>query len=295
MHAYFCKSQNLELLKKDLKSIRSIHENMILAEGDLQSSLWAQQIWKAPQILDIQSIKHGSEQLKEIAPWWKSYSFHLHRRQKLIEEGLLKWREKPLEFMQPLPPRPVGEWTLLEENKILYSLEKTHPVPLGICEFNENKEIPPSRAYLKLWEIFTVYGIHPTAGDLCLDMGACPGGWSWVLQSLKCKVKSVDKAPLDPKIQKLHGIEFIKKDAFQLKPADIGKVDWFFSDIICYPEKLLELIQVWLASGMVEKMVCTIKFQGDADYSILKKFQEIDGSRLIHLYHNKHEVMFIKN
>jgi integrase len=46
----------------------------------------------------------------------------------------------------------------------------------------------PSRAYLKLWELFTLIGEHPRPGELCLDLGSSPGGWTWVLQRLGARV-----------------------------------------------------------------------------------------------------------
>ena len=55
----------------------------------------------------------------------------------------------------------------------------------------------PSRAYLKLWEAFTVLGIRPAPGDFCIDLGASPGGWTWVLQSLGARVLSIDKGSVE--------------------------------------------------------------------------------------------------
>ncbi|HEY1079213.1 MAG TPA: hypothetical protein VGE46_03915, partial [Bdellovibrio sp.] len=75
-----------------------------------------------------------------------------------------------------------------------------------------------------------------------------------------------------------------------VKPEDIGKIDWFFSDIICYPEKLLELVLAWQKSGLCENFVCTIKFQGATDFGTLKKFQALENATVRHLRHNKHEV-----
>ena len=65
------------------------------------------------------------------------------------------------------------------------------PFPHGEVGFVEDKAIPPNRAYLKLWEAFTLLGRHPGAGERCLDMGASPGGWTWVLQSLGAQVLGI--------------------------------------------------------------------------------------------------------
>jgi 23S rRNA (cytidine2498-2'-O)-methyltransferase len=48
----------------------------------------------------------------------------------------------------------------------------------------------------------------------------------------------------------------------------------------------------WLASGRVRNVVCTVKFQGDTDHAVLRRFAELPRARLFHLHHNKHEVTF---
>jgi 23S rRNA (cytidine2498-2'-O)-methyltransferase len=163
-------------------------------------------------------------------------------------------------------------------------------MPNGAFVFEENKTDAPSRAYLKLWEALVRLQKLPQKGETCLDLGSCPGGWTWVLQTLGAKVISVDKAPLAPNIAALPNIEYVQQSAFALEPKDMPPVDWLFSDIICYPEKLLRLVENWRKSGKVKHMVCTIKFQGETDHEAVRKFLAIPGSEAFHLYNNKHEV-----
>ena len=73
----------------------------------------------------------------------------------------------------------------------------------------------------------------------------------------------------------------------------VGAKDWLFSDIICYPHKLLELVNRWRESGLVQNYACTIKFQAPTDFDTMFKFMEIPGSRVIHLSCNKHEVTWV--
>jgi 23S rRNA (cytidine2498-2'-O)-methyltransferase len=103
-------------------------------------------------------------------------------------------------------------------------------------------------------------------------------------------VVAVDKAPLDPAIARLPGVETRQESAFGLKPEDVGPVDWLCSDVICYPERLLRLVRTWLESGLARNFVCTIKFQGDTDHATARAFAEIPGSEVRHLSHNKHEL-----
>jgi 23S rRNA (cytidine2498-2'-O)-methyltransferase len=173
---------------------------------------------------------------------------------------------------------------------MLYSAECSSPFPDGEVEFVENKTDPPSRAYLKLWELFTLEQKMPRAGARVLDLGSSPGGWTWVLDQLGCEVISVDKAPLAAATKLSSRVKFIEESAFALKPEVIGKVDWLFSDVICYPERLLELVRRWMASGLVENFVCTVKFQDPTNHAIAAEFLKITGSSIRHLHNNKHEL-----
>jgi 23S rRNA (cytidine2498-2'-O)-methyltransferase len=116
-----------------------------------------------------------------------------------------------------------------------------------------------------------------------------------VLSQLNLEVISVDKAPLDAKIAQIPNITFLQESAFGLDPKKMITVEWFFSDIICYPERLLTLIKKWQQESSVENFVCTIKFQGEADFTVIDEFLTIPGSKMVHLYHNKHEVMWWKS
>jgi 23S rRNA (cytidine2498-2'-O)-methyltransferase len=158
-------------------------------------------------------------------------------------------------------------------------------------DFIEDKVMPPSRAYLKLWEFFTIYAPEAISSGKAIDVGSCPGGWTWVLRTMNFyKVYSVDKSPIEKKILDLGRIEFSQESAFSLDPLHFGELDWFCSDIICYPERLFNLVQRFRAAATVKNFVCTIKYQGETDWENTLKFLEIPGSRIVHLHHNKHEV-----
>jgi 23S rRNA (cytidine2498-2'-O)-methyltransferase len=115
-----------------------------------------------------------------------------------------------------------------------------------------------------------------------------------VLQQLGAHVISIDKAPLDKRIAALPNVEYRGESAFALEPNEVGRVDWLFSDIVCYPKRLLALVEKWLAAGNVRNFVCTVKFQGSTDFETSRRFAAIPGSRLIHLYYNRHELTWFR-
>lgn len=250
---------------------------------------WAQNVWLKPQTFKFKSISEAAKHLRGIQRNWWLHSTHHHRRANLIAEQLPPLKPKPIEFLSPIPKAPLGSWTLLNENTLVYSAECSSPFPDGEIEFVENKTEPPSRAYLKLWELFTLEGVHPKKGDHVVDLGSAPGGWTWVLDQLGCEVTSVDKAELDSKTKFSSRVKYVSESAFALKPT---AAQWMFSDIICYPDRLLELVKKW--EPLVPNLVCTIKFQGATDFKIIDEFLKIPKSKVTHLSCNKHELTWFR-
>jgi 23S rRNA (cytidine2498-2'-O)-methyltransferase len=281
-------------LVTELGAVVSVHERLVFAEGPPRPAAWAQNIWFDPVQIPIASIGDGAKALRALQRNWALYSLGHHRRAKLIEAKLPSFKPKPISFPSPLPTAPLGSWTLLDPNTIIASARCASPFRHGAVEFIENRSVPPNRAYLKLWELFTLLQISPKQGELCVDLGASPGGWSWVLHETGARVIAVDKAPLDPKIAKLPRMEFRQESAFGLDPKAIGKIDWLFSDVICYPARLLTLVKRWMDAGVCKRFVCTLKFQGDTDHATALAFAAIPGSKLMHLSVNKHELTWVK-
>lgn len=271
-----------------------VRDRLVLVAGPAKPAAWAANVWYEPRRIPIASIGEGARALRSIQRNWALYSTGHHRRAKLIEAKLPVVSAKPLVFPQAAPTAPLGSWTLLDEGTILAAARCSSPFPHGEARFVEDKSGPPNRAYLKLWEALTLARRHPLPGERCVDLGASPGGWSWVLARLGARVLSVDKAPLHPAVAALPNVEFRRASAFALKPAEVGPTDWVFSDVVCYPERLFRLIEAWLASGLCRNLVCTVKFQGATDFAAQARFAAIPGSRLLHLSHNKHELTWMR-
>ena len=292
--AYIAPEGHLEDLLAELGEVAEVHGRLVLAEGPPRAAAWVANVWEAPERIAIASIADGAKKLRAIQRNWALYDFKLHRRAALIAARLPHVAAKPLVFPAGAPKAPLGSWTLLDNDTILASARCSSPFPNGEVRFVEDRAGPPNRAYLKLWEAFTVIGRRPGPGDLCLDLGASPGGWTWVLQKLGTRVISVDKAALDPAIAGLPRIEIRRMSAFALDPESVGAVDWLLSDVICYPARLFTLVERWLAAGRVGNFLCTIKFQGKTDMETAGRFAAIPGSRLMHLHHNKHELTWVR-
>ncbi|MGI5065019.1 SAM-dependent methyltransferase [Treponema putidum] len=289
----------------------SVYGNIIYRENFPKDIFWSRLCMEEPFIAEFSSINEAADILRSIQRNWAFVPFNCFRRAELIEKKLPFISKKERAFPYDVPSAEMGIWTLLNENQIFASAKTSSPFPRGEIFFKEDKINPPSRAYLKMWEALSLLNFYfkkyqektglseknavlPAADSICLDAGACPGGWSWVLDSLGCKIIAIDRSPLMPDLMAKKNIEFIKHDAFTLKPEDIGKIDWLCSDVICYPPRLYDWIIKWIDSDLCEKFICTIKMQGDPDNETVKKFAAIPNSKIVHLTANKHELTWLK-
>jgi 23S rRNA (cytidine2498-2'-O)-methyltransferase len=276
-----------------------VHDRLVIAPGPRRPAHWAQNVWLRPARIPIRSISDAASKLRSLGRNWAPFTFRDHRRAALIQEALPHVSAKPIAFPAPAPRSPLGSWTLLDRDTVLASAECTSPFPNGEARFVEFKEGPPTRAYLKIWEALTLLGRRPEPGDRCLDAGASPGGWTWALARLGARVLAVDRAPLDPAVAALPGVEAVAGSAFSLRPPRDGPFDWILSDVVCYPERLWEWVKLWLDSslqpsgGRAANFICTVKFQGSEHYGAIRDFASVPGSRLVHLWHNKHELTWM--
>ncbi|HEY3908277.1 MAG TPA: SAM-dependent methyltransferase [Stellaceae bacterium] len=292
--AYLAADGCAEDLAREIGPVERVHGRLLIAAGPRLPAAWAANVWLDPRHIPVASISDAAAKLRAIQRNWAVYAPALHRRAVLVQQLLPRVSAKPLVFGTPAPAAPLGSWTLLDAMTVLAAPHCSSPFPNGEVHFVEDRSGPPSRAYLKLWEALTLIGARPGPGDRCLDLGSSPGGWSWALQRMGASVLSVDKALLAPQIARLPGIEHRLASAFALDPHAVGPVDWLFSDVVCYPSRLLALVERWLAAGTCRNFVCTIKFQGETDHDAARRFAAIPGSQLRHLSHNKHELTWSK-
>lgn len=269
------------------------HGRLLICDGSAVPAAWAANIWHDCIELPVASIGTAAKALRDIQRNWAMYAPLHHRRAALVQEKLPHVSAKPIVFPAAAPNAPLGAWTLLAPDRMLAAARCNSPFPNGEVVLIEDKLGPPSRAYLKLWEALVRLRRWPQPGERCLDLGASPGGWTWVLAKLGATVVAIDKAPLDPKVSAMPGVEWRGESAFALDPASVGPVDWLFSDIVCYPARLLRLVERWREAGLVRNFVCTLKFQGETDHDTAEAFAAMPGATVLHLSHNKHELTFL--
>jgi 23S rRNA C2498 (ribose-2'-O)-methylase RlmM len=156
---------------------------------------------------------------------------------------------------------------------------------------------PPSRAYQKLEEAFRWLGREPRRGELCVDLGASPGGWTATLLKRDVRVVAVDRAPLDRPVAGDRRVTTVIGNAFNYAPP--SPVDWMVSDVVCEPPRSLALAETWLSSRWCRSLIVTVKFKGQAGYAVLDGVGDrlaAGGARFVRvkqLAHNKNEVTIL--
>ena len=266
------------------------HGRLRISESRPVHAAWAANTWWEAERIPVTSIGHAATQLRERQRNWAVYAPLHHGGAQLVADKLPHVAARPLELGEVAPDAPLGSWTLLERDLVLAATDCSSPFPNGLPRFVEDRNGPASRAYLKLWKTFARLRRQPGPRDRCLDLGAAPGGWTWLLARTGAEVVAVDRAPLDDEVARLGNVTVERTSAFGLEPEVVGPVDWWCSDIIAYPDRLLGLVTRWLDSGLVRNLVCTVKFQGATDHEAAARFAALPGAQLFHLSQNKHEL-----
>jgi 23S rRNA (cytidine2498-2'-O)-methyltransferase len=132
---------------------------------------------------------------------------------------------------------------------------------------------PPSRAYRKLVEAEMRMARPIRPNERCVDLGASPGGWTFIALERGAEVTAVDRSPLRDDLMRNKRLHFVRGDAFAWSPP--AKVDWLLCDLIAFPERTFELLERWLTQGWCQHFCVTVKFRGFEDYGRLADLKEL--------------------
>ncbi len=278
-----------EELARNGTAVELQHGRLRISESPPVHAAWAANTcWDAKRI-QVTSIDHATKELRARQRNWALYAPVDRGRAQLIANKLPHVAARPLELGEVAPDAPLGSWTLLERDLVLAARNCSSPFSHGVPRFTEDRTGSPSRANPKLREAFARLRRQPEPGDRCLDLGAAPGGWTWLLTLTGAQVLAVDRAPIDRALQQRPNVTFEQRSAFSLDPVERGHMYWC-SEVIAYPERLLELVSRWLSSGHVRNLVCTVKFQGPTDHEVAARFAALPGAQLFRLSNNRHEL-----
>ncbi len=247
---------------------------------------------------DIFAEHADHEKGKEVAKFCKKFTVPL--RQALRREGWLT--------SKPNSGLPFIHFVFSDSREctLAFSFPKNrHSQPLGISRLKFPNDAP-SRSTLKLEEAIQLF-MTPAQQSLCLqkgmtavDLGACPGGWTYQLVSRGIHVEAVDNGAMADTLMATGLVNYQAADGFKYQPLD-GHVDWLVCDMIEKPERVADLMTHWLCDRKATSTIFNLKLP------MKQRFQTVVGlianitdtlnerqikhqCRAKHLYHDRDEI-----
>jgi 23S rRNA (cytidine2498-2'-O)-methyltransferase len=127
----------------------------------------------------------------------------------------------------------------------------------------------PSSAHRKIDEALAWLEQGPDEGDIVLDLGAAPGGWSFAALQRGARVIAVDRADLDQHIARHPRLQHVRADAFRYVPQH--QPSWLLCDVIAEPERSLEVVERAIASTALRGLVVTLKLKRPVKLDVIKR------------------------
>ncbi|KFN43373.1 23S rRNA (cytidine(2498)-2'-O)-methyltransferase RlmM [Arenimonas oryziterrae] len=240
-------------------------------------------------------VEHpDSDEAKPLAGLARAFGNAL--RPALRQRGLLTAKEDPR-----LPRLHVcfldGDHALLAAGDV----RDSSPWPSGVPRLRQSSEAP-SRSALKLEEALLTL-LTPDERERLIkpgmnaaDLGAAPGGWSWVLARQHIRVLAIDNGPLAESALATGIIEHIRADGFLWTPPK--PMDWMVCDMVESPRRVATRMAEWFANDGCQHSVFNLKLpmkkRWDETRMCLDLFERKAGKPLVirakQLYHDREEI-----
>jgi len=165
----------------------------------------------------------------------------------------------------------------------------------------------PSRSTLKLEEAILTF--VPQAEEkkrfteemTGVDLGACPGGWTYQLVKRGLFVYAVDHGKMAASLHDTGRIEHCAEDGFKFQPPKRKQINWLVCDMVEQPIRISKLMVKWLINGWCREAIFNLKLP------MKKRYQEVQlclnyleeeltkqglwfKIQAKHLYHDREEV-----
>ena len=180
------------------------------------------------------------------------------------------------------------------------------PLPLGILRLKAAADAP-SRSSLKLEEAFQVFipkikhDDRLRSGMNAVDLGACPGGWTYQLVKRGMFVQAVDNGAIDERLLESGQVEHFMADGFSYEPKK-KNVYWLVCDMVEKPQRVAVLMADWVGREWCVEAMFNLKLPMKRRYESVQECMELIRERLRehgcrkfsvrakHLYHDREEV-----
>jgi 23S rRNA (cytidine2498-2'-O)-methyltransferase len=163
----------------------------------------------------------------------------------------------------------------------------------------------PSRSTLKLDEAFRVLlsdeqRQQQFSGSHAVDLGACPGGWTYQLVRRGMFVQAVDNGAMAIELMESGQVQHFAEDGFKYKPKK-KNVEWLVCDMIEKPHRVAELMAEWFINKWCHQAIFNLKLPMKQRYHCVRECLDIIDEliseksmkyqyRVKQLYHDRDEV-----
>ena len=175
------------------------------------------------------------------------------------------------------------------------------PWPMGVPRLKMHADAP-SRSALKLEEALLVLLSADERrrllreGMRAADLGAAPGGWTWVLTRHKLQVTAIDNGPLRPHVMDTGLVQHLRADGFAWHPAK--PLDWMVCDMVEQPSRVAARMAEWFREGWCRHAIFNLKLPMKKRWQetrlCLDRFATQAGKPLTirakQLYHDREEI-----
>ena len=175
------------------------------------------------------------------------------------------------------------------------------PWPLGIPRLRLHRDAP-SRSALKLEEAFLTlldareHEALLQPGMRAADLGAAPGGWTWILTRHGLRVTAIDNGPLRDHVMQTGLVEHLRTDGFTWHPQQ--PLDWMVCDMVDQPRRVAERMATWFREGWCRHAVFNLKLPMKKRWDETQRclddvLQQSDRAlriRAKQLYHDREEI-----
>ncbi len=251
-----------------------------------------------PRCGDLRVETPDTNEAKELLKFCRKFTVPL--RQALRGKGVL--------FAQDNTKKPVLHLCFIAPGHCYagYSYtDNNSPFFMGIPRLKFPADAP-SRSTLKLEEAFHVFipknewETRLASGMWAVDLGACPGGWTYQLVKRSMFVHAVDNGAMADSLMETGQVKHHTEDGFKFEPAK-KNVTWLVCDMVEKPSRVAQLMGEWIISGWAKEAIFNLKLPMKGRYD--EVLEDIENLKYFlndndvkyklqakHLYHDREEI-----
>ncbi len=275
---------------------------------DWQQTIFTRQMFLAGPVLSLSTADRLAQIIPalEALPWFSEIWVEcpdtndgraLSTLCRQLNQLLLRKLDKRLRKRSPYVAHVL--MTRTDQCWVGLSDRNTHcPHPNGFQRLKMPKAAP-SRSTLKLDEALRLWAdtqqLVLKPGMSAVDLGACPGGWTYQLVRRGLKVWAIDNGPMHESVMSTGLVTHLQADGFKFVPQ--VPVDLMVCDMVEKPSMVAKLVVKWLFKGWCHSAIVNLKLPMKKRHeAVMAAIAELESQvptarwQAKQLYHDREEI-----